>query len=160
MYSRFCITRTPVTEIYLLLQPDSMLPIHSCNIKPEYNPTLLLELPIIIELFFTISWRLSCGEPTYTLLYTKPNIYFRDAWKQLMDVLESREQRLNAAGEIHRFHRDVADALSRIQDKDAAISDDLGRDLNSVLTLIRKHEGFENDLVALEAQLQVSYDQE
>ncbi len=70
-------------------------------------------------------------------------------------MLESREQRLNAAGEIHRFHRDVADALSRIQDKDAAISDDLGRDLNSVLSLIRKHEGFENDLVALEAQLQV-----
>lgn len=72
-------------------------------------------------------------------------------------MLESREQRLNAAGEIHRFHRDVADALSRIQDKNAAISDDLGRDLNSVLTLIRKHEGFENDLVALEAQLQVRY---
>lgn len=73
----------------------------------------------------------------------------------MLHVLESREQRLNAAGEIHRFHRDVADALSRTHDKDAAISDDLGRDLNSVLTLIRKHEGFENDLVALEAQLQV-----
>lgn len=33
--------------------------------------------------------------------------------------------------------------------------EDLGRDLNSVLALIRRHEGFENDLVALEAQLQV-----
>lgn len=82
-------------------------------------------------------------------------IWYRESWKQLLNVLESREQRLNAAGEIHRFHRDVADALSRIHDKDAAISDDLGRDLNTVLTLIRKHEGFENDLVALEAQLQV-----
>lgn len=82
---------------------------------------------------------------------------YRESWKQLLHVLESREQRLNAAGEIHRFHRDVADALSRIHDKDAAISDDLGRDLNSVLTLIRKHEGFENDLVALEAQLQVRF---
>ena len=32
---------------------------------------------------------------------------------------------------------------------------DLGRDTKSVQSLIRKHEGFENDLVALEAQLQV-----
>lgn len=37
------------------------------------------------------------------------------------------------------------------------MSDDLGKDSNSVLALIRKHEGFENDLVALEAQLQVSF---
>lgn len=69
--------------------------------------------------------------------------------------MNNREQRLNAAGEIHRFHRDVADALSRIQEKDAGLPDDLGRDLNSVVALIKRHEGFENDLVALEAQLQV-----
>lgn len=31
----------------------------------------------------------------------------------------------------------------------------MGKDLNSALALYRKHEGFENDLVALEAQLQV-----
>jgi Spectrin repeat. len=79
----------------------------------------------------------------------------RESWQQLLGLLENREQRLNAAGEIHRFHRDVAEALSRIHDKDAALSDDLGKDSNSVLGLIRKHEGFENDLVALEAQLQV-----
>lgn len=82
---------------------------------------------------------------------------FRESWQQLLVVLDNREQRLSAAGEIHRFHRDVAEALSRIHDKDAAIPDDLGRDLNSVLALIRRHEGFENDLVALEAQLQVLF---
>nr|CAD7456119.1 unnamed protein product [Timema tahoe] len=81
--------------------------------------------------------------------------HIRDCWKQLLDLMENREKRLQAAGEIHRFHRDVAEALSRIQEKNAALPDDLGRDLNSVLALIRKHEGFENDLVALEAQLQV-----
>lgn len=69
--------------------------------------------------------------------------------------LANREQKLHAAGEIHRFHRDVAEALFRIQDKNAALSNELGRDLNSALSLLRKHEGFENDLVALEAQLQV-----
>ncbi|PSN40703.1 hypothetical protein C0J52_13751 [Blattella germanica] len=79
----------------------------------------------------------------------------RECWQQLLALMDNREQRLQAAGEIHRFHRDVAEALSRIQEKDAALPDDLGRDLNSVLALIRRHEGFENDLVALEAQLQV-----
>jgi len=72
-----------------------------------------------------------------------------------LGLIRNREQRLQAAGEIHRFHRDVAEALSRIQEKEAALPEDLGRDLNSVLALIRRHEGFENDLVALEAQLQV-----
>lgn len=62
---------------------------------------------------------------------------------------------MHAAGEIHRFNRDVADALSRIQEKYASIPEDLGRDLNSVQNLIRKHEGFENDLVALEAQVRI-----
>jgi hypothetical protein len=34
----------------------------------------------------------------------------------------------------------------------------VGRDTKSVQSLIRKHEAFENDLVALEAQLQVLLD--
>ncbi|CAH1719477.1 unnamed protein product [Chironomus riparius] len=79
----------------------------------------------------------------------------RASWDNLLKQLSQREQRLFAAGEIHRFHRDVAEALFRIQDKNAVLSSELGKDLNSALALYRKHEGFENDLVALEAQLQV-----
>ncbi|XP_008201528.1 spectrin alpha chain, non-erythrocytic 1 isoform X2 [Tribolium castaneum] len=79
----------------------------------------------------------------------------RQSWQKLHDQMQNREQRLLAAGEIHRFHRDVADAMQRIQEKSAALGTDLGRDLNSALTLLRKHEAFENELVALEAQLQV-----
>lgn len=40
---------------------------------------------------------------------------FRNAWENLLKQLSQREQRLHAAGEIHRFHRDVAEALFRIQ---------------------------------------------
>lgn len=72
-----------------------------------------------------------------------------------MQLLAQREQKLRGAGEIHRFHRDVTEAISRIQDKNAALSTEMGKDLNSALALFRKHEGFENDLVALEAQIQV-----
>jgi len=82
--------------------------------------------------------------------------WFREAWKDLLEQMSYRERRLAAAGEIHRFHRDVAEAMARITEKMAAIPDDKGRSLNSVLALLRRHEGFENDLLALEAQLQVT----
>ena len=85
------------------------------------------------------------------------HVVCRECWQQLLGLMDNRKQQLQAAGEIHRFNRNVAEALSRIQEKDAALPDDLGRDLNSVLALIRRHEGFENDLVALEAQLQVGW---
>lgn len=79
----------------------------------------------------------------------------QESWQRLLNSLSEREQKLYGAGEIHRFHRDVAEALFRIHDKNSSLSTELGKDLNAALSLIRKHEGFENDLVALEAQLQV-----
>lgn len=84
--------------------------------------------------------------------------HLESLWQALLEGVQARDQKLQAAGEIHRFNRDVAEALSRIQEKYAAIPEDMGRDLNSVQGLIRRQEGFENDLVALEAQLQVLVD--
>ncbi|XP_066591797.1 spectrin beta chain, non-erythrocytic 5 isoform X2 [Prorops nasuta] len=99
--------------------------------------------------------KLIANESPYIHEIEKRQEQLGDSWQHLLGLIRHREQRLQAAGEIHRFHRDVAEALSRIQEKEAALPEDLGRDLNSVLALIRRHEGFENDLVALEAQLQV-----
>ena len=62
-------------------------------------------------------------------------------------------QTLMFASVFRRFNRDVEDALSRIQEKYASIPEDLGRDLRAVQAYLKKHEGFENDLVALEAQV-------
>ena len=67
--------------------------------------------------------------------------------------MEARDQKLYGAGELHRFNRDVEDALSRMQEKYTSIPEELGRDLKTVQSYIKKHEGFENDLVALEAQV-------
>lgn len=99
--------------------------------------------------------KLITNESPYIQDIEKRQEQLGESWKHLLGLLRHREQRLQAAGEIHRFHRDVAEALSRIQEKEAALPEDLGRDLNSVLALIRRHEGFENDLFALQAQLQV-----
>ncbi|XP_033210984.1 spectrin beta chain, non-erythrocytic 1 isoform X3 [Belonocnema kinseyi] len=103
----------------------------------------------------SLAKKLIANESPYIQDIEKRQEQLGESWQHLLGLIRNREQRLQAAGEIHRFHRDVAEALSRIQEKEAALPDDLGRDLNSVLSLIRRHEGFENDLVALEAQLQV-----
>ena len=80
-------------------------------------------------------------------------------WMSLIEAIQDRDTKLESAGDIHRFNRDVSEALSRIGEKSAIVSSqDLGRDLKAVQSLIRKHEAFENDLVALEAQLQVLID--
>ena len=50
--------------------------------------------------------------------------------------------------------RDADETISWIQEKDAVLSsDDYGRDLASVQTLQRKHEGVERDLAALEEKV-------
>ena len=71
--------------------------------------------------------------------------------------MEARDQKLFGAGEIHRFNRDVEDALTRIQEKYQSIPDDLGRDINATQQYLKKHEGFENELIALEAQVLLFY---
>ncbi|XP_053397827.1 spectrin alpha chain, non-erythrocytic 1-like isoform X5 [Mercenaria mercenaria] len=81
-----------------------------------------------------------------------------DSWNQLLEQIEARDQKLFGAGEIHRFNRDVEDALTRIQEKYQSIPDDLGRDTNATQSYLKKHEGFENELIALEAQIQVLID--
>ncbi|XP_066903176.1 spectrin beta chain, erythrocytic isoform X2 [Halyomorpha halys] len=103
--------------------------------------------------------KLISNESPYTDDIESRQYMIRDYWDQLLNAIEKRETRLAAAGEIHRFNRDVADALSRISDKKAVLSDDLGRDLNSALALVRRHEGFENDLVALGDRLQILVDE-
>ncbi|KAJ8972184.1 hypothetical protein NQ314_000314 [Rhamnusium bicolor] len=102
-----------------------------------------------------LAQKLISNESPYSSDIQKKQLQLEQAWENLHDQINTREQRLNAAGEIHRFHRDIADALERIQEKNAALGTDLGRDLNSALALLRKHEAFENELVVLEAQLQV-----
>ncbi|XP_046630760.1 spectrin beta chain, non-erythrocytic 1-like isoform X4 [Daphnia pulicaria] len=105
-----------------------------------------------------IAKRLIASENPYAAEFPAKQEELRDEWSKLLETVELRDEKLVAAGEIHRFNRDVAESLSRIQEKYVAIPDDLGRDLNSVLGLIRRHENFETDLVALEAQLQILVD--
>jgi spectrin beta len=42
-------------------------------------------------------------------------------WLELIQAIEKRDQALESAGEIHRFNRDIAEALSRIGEKEAIL---------------------------------------
>lgn len=71
-------------------------------------------------------------------------------WTSLQQLTSERASQLGSAHEVQRFHRDVDETKDWIQEKDEALNnDDLGKDLRSVQTLQRKHEGLERDLAAL-----------
>jgi len=60
---------------------------------------------------------------------------------------------LAASRELHKFFHDCKDILSRIQEKENAMSDELGRDAGSVSALQRKHQNFLQDLLTLQSQV-------
>ncbi len=61
-----------------------------------------------------------------------------DRWSRVLAALVAYRQSLAAALQVHAFNRDVDDTNARIQEKTSLLaSDDLGRDLTTVETLIR-----------------------
>ncbi|XP_014671015.1 PREDICTED: spectrin beta chain, non-erythrocytic 5-like [Priapulus caudatus] len=77
----------------------------------------------------------------------------REAWETFRKAVNEQNDKLENAAELHKFNRDISDALLRIQEKNAAMPDDLGRDIHSVQRLMKAHELFQNDLIAIEHQL-------
>ncbi|XP_072162112.1 spectrin alpha chain [Bemisia tabaci] len=74
-----------------------------------------------------------------------------EAWSRLKQLALMRQEKLFGAHEIQRFNRDADETVTWITEKDVVLSsDDFGRDLATVQTLQRKHEGVERDLAALE----------
>ena len=75
-------------------------------------------------------------------------------WEELSKLLKIRGQKLEAAGEIHKFNRDIAEALLRIQEKASSLGNEQVRDIKSIERLLRMQDIFDNDLGALKGQLQ------
>ncbi|KAG9346529.1 hypothetical protein JZ751_006840 [Albula glossodonta] len=76
-----------------------------------------------------------------------------DAWADLLELMDTRTQMLAASYELHRFHQDAREVLSRMREKKEALPSDLGRDLNSVQHLHRQHTTYEHDIQALSGQV-------
>nr|XP_032800960.1 spectrin alpha chain, non-erythrocytic 1 isoform X8 [Petromyzon marinus] len=73
------------------------------------------------------------------------------AWLRLKSLALQRQEKLFGSAEIPRFNRDVDEAIGWIKEKEQLMSsNDFGRDLAGVQALLRKHEGLERELAALE----------
>ncbi|XP_067680907.1 spectrin beta chain-like isoform X4 [Haliotis asinina] len=72
-----------------------------------------------------------------------------EAWTDLLELIDTRTQMLQASFELHKFYHDCKDILERIYEKKNQIPEELGRDARSVAALQRKHANFENDLITL-----------
>ena len=79
-------------------------------------------------------------------------------WEELVKQIKLRGQKLEAAGEIHKFNRDIAEALLRIQEKSSSLGNEQVKDIKSIERLLRFQDIFENDLVALKGQLKALED--
>lgn len=71
-----------------------------------------------------------------------------------MEQIQSRASRLHAAGEIHRFHRDVGELRARAGDLRAALPP-APRDARAAAAALRAHAALRHHLLALDAQVQV-----
>ena len=73
----------------------------------------------------------------------------------LESFVSDRDELLTSAGELHKYNREVFEALSLVQEKQLALPSTTARlsTLQGVQKLLRDHENFETGIVALEAQL-------
>ncbi|KAK3578499.1 hypothetical protein CHS0354_007749 [Potamilus streckersoni] len=78
-----------------------------------------------------------------------------ERWQDLLELIDTRTQMLQASWERHKFFSDCKELLERIYEKQNYIPDDLGRDAQSVAAMQRKHANFEHDLITLGTQVQV-----
>ncbi|KAK6634026.1 hypothetical protein RUM44_004633 [Polyplax serrata] len=76
-----------------------------------------------------------------------------EAWQDLLELIETRTQMLQASRELHKFFHDCKDVLGRILEKHYSMSEELGRDAGSVSALQRKHQNFMQDLMTLQSQV-------
>lgn len=79
---------------------------------------------------------------------------FNTKWRALQGAISAYRAMLAGAHEIHAFDRDVMDTAERISEKSLIMnSDDRGRDLAAVETLLRKQDALERDMSAIHAKL-------
>ncbi|KAL3083302.1 hypothetical protein niasHS_011104 [Heterodera schachtii] len=76
-----------------------------------------------------------------------------EAWENLLELIDTRAQMLEASRQIHKFFYDCRDCLARIVEKTHALPEELGRDSSSVGALSRKHQAFLKDIDAIGAQV-------
>ncbi|XP_041968361.1 spectrin beta chain, non-erythrocytic 2 isoform X3 [Aricia agestis] len=104
--------------------------------------------------------KLLASESPYIADIEKRQEALGESWQKLVEQIGARGAKLAAAGELHRFHRDAAELVARAADRRARLAaPPPPRDLRAATALLRDHDTAENDLVAIDAQIQVLQDE-
>merc|ERR1712242_444015 len=74
-----------------------------------------------------------------------------DAWADLGELIDTRNQMLQASRELHKYFHDCKDVLSRILEKQNSMSDELGRDGATVSMLQRQVSAIQEESAKLQA---------
>ncbi|KAI6237537.1 hypothetical protein M3Y95_00275500 [Aphelenchoides besseyi] len=78
----------------------------------------------------------------------------RTAWSLLLEYIDSRAHKLDAAGELHQFNQQCADLHEKLTEKRVTLPVDYGRDPQQVSNLILKHQVFARELEQMHHELQ------
>ncbi|KAL7669647.1 hypothetical protein ACOME3_010294 [Neoechinorhynchus agilis] len=71
--------------------------------------------------------------------------------QDLLELVRTRGQLLQASFELQKYFHDSREALSLIAERVNSLSDHLGKDARAVFALLRKHANFERDLTSVNA---------
>ncbi|XP_033104188.1 spectrin beta chain-like [Anneissia japonica] len=78
-----------------------------------------------------------------------------ESWRCVQEHCSMRNQQIQKSKILHKFNHDADEIRSWIQEKDTVVSTkDIGHDLSSVQVLIKRHNGFERELSALEEHVE------
>ncbi|XP_063040192.1 spectrin beta chain, non-erythrocytic 5 [Engraulis encrasicolus] len=78
----------------------------------------------------------------------------RESWDNLQTLAEQRQEKLLQSEKCHRCYKDLMDALAQIEERFKSVPEDIAKDLQGVLSQLRKHEALVNELTGNEQQLQ------
>lgn len=81
----------------------------------------------------------------------------KNQWEDLMELAQARREALTGAKQVHIFDRTADETIAWINEKEAVLAIDNYRqdlDLETIQALVRKHEAFENELFAVEDQVE------
>ncbi|CAD6193236.1 unnamed protein product [Caenorhabditis auriculariae] len=91
--------------------------------------------------------------PPFSRDILKKQEKLRSVWTLLLDYIESRETKLGAAEELHRFNRDVNEFEQWMADKISNMPRDLGRDIKHIHSLWQQHEALDKEIKNAEPRL-------
>ncbi|XP_072024969.1 spectrin beta chain-like isoform X3 [Amphiura filiformis] len=74
-----------------------------------------------------------------------------ESWADLLELIETRTQMLAASYELHKFYSNAKEVLEMLEEKHDEMSQELGKDAQTVTVLKRKHEAYQSDIHTFKA---------